>query len=128
MKVSVFGVVTNVQMLIHTWFNGACVGVDIAGNKYYKAKPRKNTRRERRWVIYNGNPEASQVPPEWHGWLHHQTDVLPQNGNKHRREWQKPHQPNLTGTKAAYLPPGHALKGSRRDPATGDYQPWQPPE
>jgi NADH:ubiquinone oxidoreductase subunit len=127
-KLSVFGVLTNVQMLIHTLFHGTHVGTDFAGNKYYKAKGRTGTRRERRWVIYTGKAEASLVPPEWHGWLHHQTDTLPQENGRHRKSWQKPHQPNLTGTKEAYLPPGHALRGGRRDAATGDYKPWQPPE
>lgn len=29
-----------------------------------------------RWVEYaeKGRYNASQVPPEWHGWLHHMTD------------------------------------------------------
>ena len=43
-----------------------------------------------------------------------------------RRPWQKEHQPNPTGTPAAYLPPGHTLKGGRRAAATGDYEPWTP--
>ena len=34
--------------------------------------------------------------------------------------------PNLTGTKAAYRPPGHILKGGQRDKATGDYEAWTP--
>ena len=35
-------------------------------------------------------------------------------------------EPNHTGTNAAYLPPGHDLRGGKRDRATGDYEAWQP--
>ena len=113
-----------------TLFSGARkVGVDGFGNKYYRAKPRPGYKRERRWVIYKGTPEASKVPPEWHGWLHHQTDELPSEmETSFRRSWQKPHQPNLTGTNMAYRPPGHILKGGKRDSATGDYEAWTPNE
>lgn len=103
------------------------VGIDSFGNKYYTAKPRKGYKRERRWVIYKGQPEASMVPPEWHGWLHHQTDVLPDsNAPSFRRPWQRQHQPNLTGTNQAYRPPGHILSKGQRDKATGDYEAWIP--
>jgi NADH:ubiquinone oxidoreductase subunit len=79
-------------------------------------------------VIYKNEIEASLVPPEWHGWLHHQTDVVPPRDSRHRKDWQKPHQSNVTGTDVAYLPPGHTLKGGKRDAATGDYTAWQPPQ
>jgi NADH:ubiquinone oxidoreductase subunit len=77
-------------------------------------------------VIYNGEVEASRVPPEWHIWLHHTTDATPPEGGPARQPWQKDHLPNLTGTDLAYRPPGHTLKGGRRDAATGDYEPWTP--
>lgn len=132
-KLRLFGALTNVQILIHTLFGGKYVGTDSVGNRYYRGKPRANDRfagkpRERRWVIYKDAPEASSVPPEWHGWLHHQTDVVPQAHNPLRQTWQKPPQENLTGSDQAYLPPGHVLRGGHRAPATGDYQPWQPTE
>lgn len=106
---------------------GKVIGEDQFGNKYYEAPPRKGYKRNRRWVMYNGAPEASMVPPEWHGWLHHQTDVVP-NEESYRREWQAPHKPNMTGTTEAYRPPGHILEGGKRDKATGDYEAWTPPE
>ncbi|HCQ71125.1 MAG: NADH:ubiquinone oxidoreductase subunit NDUFA12 [Alphaproteobacteria bacterium] len=103
------------------------VGTDGYGNKYYRGKPRKGYYRERRWVMYKDSPEASLVPPEWHGWLHHQTDIIPaEDEEAYRREWQKPHTPNMTGTNQAYRPPGHILSGGQRDSATGDYEPWSP--
>ena len=106
-----------------------CVGRDGFGNRYYRARPRKGGQRQRRWVMYKDRPEASTVPPEWHGWLHHQTDEIPVPGGPgFRRPWQKPHQPNMTGTNRAYRPPGHILEGGQRAKATGDYQAWRPPE
>ena len=108
---------------------GEEVGRDVFGNVYYRAKPRPGYKRERRWVIYKDQPEASNVPPEWHGWLHHQTDEAPSNDqDSFRRPWQKPHQPNMTGTNQAYRPPGHVLEGGQRDRADGDYKAWKPPE
>jgi NADH:ubiquinone oxidoreductase subunit len=102
-------------------------GTDSSGNVYYRAKPRKGYKYERRWVIYKGEPEASAVPPEWHGWLHHQTDTVPDgNAPSFRRPWQKPHEANMTGTTNAYRPPGHILQGGKRDKASGDYEAWTP--
>ena len=43
-----------------------------------------------------------------------------------RYPWEKPHQPNMTGTRYAYVPPGSILRGGHRPPATGDYEPWTP--
>ena len=42
------------------------------------------------------------------------------------RPWQKPHQPNPTGTPEAYRPKGHEYLGGKRARATGDYRPWTP--
>ena len=108
---------------------GRRVGRDSLGNTYYEAPARKGYKRPRRWVMYKGAPEASSVPPEWHGWLHYQTNDIPQeNGENYRRSWQKPHQPNMTGTNQAYRPEGHILSGGQRKKATGDYEAWTPPQ
>lgn len=108
-----------------TWLHGERVGTDVFGNRYYRAKPRAGYRRERRWVIYQGADEASQVPPTWHGWLHHIADERP-DGEPQQWPWQKAHVANLTGTAAAYRPPGSVLQGGKRAAATGDYEPWIP--
>lgn len=125
-----FGAHSPAYTAVFTLFSrGERVGVDPFGNKYYQAAPRKGYKRPRRWVVYKGVPEATNVPPEWHGWLHHQTDTVPKaDGLSFRRPWQKPHQPNMTGTTGAYRPPGHILEGGVRDRATGDYEPWTPPD
>ena len=127
---SFLGVLSPVHINFVTLFSGAKhIGTDNAGNKYYRAKPRQGYKRERRWVIYNGAPEATKVPPEWHGWLHYQSDNIPSNDSEsYRRAWQKPHKPNMTGTNQAYRPPGHILAGGKREKATGDYEAWTPPE
>ncbi len=105
----------------HTWRNGQLVGEDESGNRYYRDKTGK-----RRWVIYNGDAEASRIPPGWHGWMHHRTDTPPSEESYEQRDWEKPHQPNLTGTPAAYRPPGSILTPERRPEVTGDYEPWTP--
>ncbi|HUK10848.1 MAG TPA: NADH:ubiquinone oxidoreductase subunit NDUFA12 [Stellaceae bacterium] len=123
---------TTIGTLLFTWWKGERVGTDEFGNRYYREKPGRQLRpgggwnsRERRWVLYKGEPEASKVPPEWHAWLHHTVNELP-DPKRRKYPWEKPHLPNLTGTARAYRPPGSLLKGGHRAPATGDYEPWQP--
>ena len=122
------GVLSPAHMFITKILNCARhVGTDPYGNHYYTARAIKGYTRERRFVIYKGAPEATKIPPEWHGWMHHQTNIIPSSDDdSFRRSWQKPHQPNMTGTTLAYRPPGHVLKGGLRDAATGDYEPWRP--
>lgn len=110
---------------LFTMVYGELVGKDEFGNKYYVDRRTKGQKRERRWVIYNGPAEASRVPAEWHAWLHRTIVAAPVSPSV-RKTWQKPHQPNPTGTAQAYLPEGHVLKGGQRAKATGDYEPWVP--
>ena len=125
---SLFSALSPVHIRFVTLFSGAKrMGSDSLGNVYYEASPRKGYKRPRRWVIYGGETDASTVPPEWHGWLHYQNDEAPSDIS-YRRPWQKPYVPNQTGTSNAYRPPGHILEGGKRDAATGDYQPWTPPQ
>jgi len=77
-------------------------------------------------VIYNGANDASRVPPEWFGWLHHQIDDIPDRALPPPRQWQKPPVPNLTGTAYAYRPSGALEKGGDRASSTGDYEAWSP--
>ncbi len=115
-----------------TWWNGQTlgtqlftarrgvkVGADAQGNGFYQTRDGK-----RRWIIYNGESEASRVSPEWHGWLHFTSDTPPTEARVIPKPWQKPHQENLTGTDAAYAPPGsirHGAPALRRD-----YEAWKP--
>lgn len=105
---------------------GERVGVDAAGNRYYRDRRHLLHGKERRWVVYCGEPEASSVPPEWHGWLHHGMEAPLPPDSPYHQPWVKPHQPNRTGTAAAWFPPGHPLAGRQRRRATGDYEAWTP--
>ena len=111
---------------LYTYFHGKPVGQDPFGNRYFKEKNPPKHRREKRWVMYNGLAEPSKVPPEWHGWLHYTLDApLAQRTTPHYA-WEKEHQPNLTGTAGAYVPPGHLLRGAHREGTTADYEAWRP--
>jgi NADH:ubiquinone oxidoreductase subunit len=118
---------------LYTWLKGQAVGTDQFGNRYYRERgPRVLKRgggiesRVRRWVLYNGEVEASRVPPEWHAWLHHTVDEPPRPGEAKKYPWEREHLPNLTGTDLAYRPPGSVLRGGHRAAASGDYEPWTP--
>jgi len=109
----------------YTWRKGELVGSDEAGNTYYRAPSAvPDSIAERRWVIFNGYSEASAIPPGWHGWMHHRTDTPP--GKSTSYEWEKPHQPNFTGTAAAYRPPGSIVGANRPEPPAPDYDAWKP--
>ena len=103
---------------LFTWLHGTYVGSDSAGNRYYRGRPIGARKRERRWVIYAGQPEASKVPAEWHGWLHGTQIEPPTEVKPVHYPWMKPHLPNLTGTASRLSAAGpHAF---RRAPRRGD--------
>ncbi|CAA9532369.1 MAG: NADH:ubiquinone oxidoreductase 17.2 kD subunit [uncultured Sphingosinicella sp.] len=119
---------------IFTWWNGATigtalhtrrhgnkVGTDSYGNVYYQAK-----KGDRRWVIYNGPNDASRIPPDWYGWIHHQIEGLPDEALPPVRKFHKPPNPNRTGTAEAYRPSGALERGGQRAAASGDYEAWTP--
>jgi NADH:ubiquinone oxidoreductase subunit len=104
---------------IFTARHGQKVGEDDQGNVFYQSKDGT-----RRWVIYNGEAEASRVSPDWHGWLHHTYKEPPTERPLPHRSWEKPHQENLTGTMLAYAPPGSIR---RTEPVERkDYEAWTP--
>jgi len=111
------GQTLNTQLF--TWRKGVKVGEDDAGNVFYQT--RDNTRR---WVIFNGEAEASRVSPDWHGWLHHTWDEPPNSVPLAHKVWEKPHQPNLTGTIMAYAPAGSLRKTMPQ--SRSDYEAWVP--
>lgn len=102
-----------------TWRRGSRVGEDSQGNVFYR-----NADDSRRWVIFAGESEASRVDADWHGWLHHTWDEPPTDRPMARKEWQKPHQENLTGTAMAYAPAGSIRQAKPAD--RGDYEAWSP--
>lgn len=103
----------------YTWRKGVKVGEDAQGNTFYRSRDGK-----RRWVIFNGEMEASRVDADWHGWLHGTWDEPPTEKPLAHKPWEKPHHENLTGTPAAYAPAGSLRQAhpvERRD-----YEAWQP--
>lgn len=103
----------------YTWRRGTKVGEDYQGNAYFTSRDGK-----RRWVMFSGEVEASRVSPDWHGWLHHTYDDLPTDKPLVHKAWEKPHQPNLTGSAMAYAPAGSLRRAEPAD--RRDYEAWQP--
>ena len=83
---------------IKTIFFGRLVGKDSLGNKYYENKNGK------RWVIYNSETEATQIPDDWYSWMHYTKNKIEYLHNLKRYEWQKQHLSNQTGTDQSYHP------------------------
>ena len=104
---------------IFTARRGVRVGEDTQGNVYYQTSDAK-----RRWVIYNGEMQASRVSPDWHGWLHFTWDQPPTRAPLAHKVWEVPHVENLTGSAAAYAPPGSMRAAA--PVARADYEAWAP--
>ena len=111
---------------IFTWWNqdtfetriktilfGKLVGKDSFGNKYYENKKGK------RWVIYQGEVDASKIPVEWFSWIHFTPNKIEKKHKLEKYEWQKPHQENLTGTESAYFP------NKNKDATKKKYKSWK---
>ena len=63
--------------LIYTWFFGNLVFKDEIGNKYYCDTKDFNNINSKRWVIFFGEIEASNIPAQWHAWLHKSIESRP---------------------------------------------------
>ncbi|KUP92323.1 NADH:ubiquinone oxidoreductase subunit NDUFA12 [Tritonibacter horizontis] len=116
-----------------TWWNGATlgtmlytrrkgvkVGEDSQGNLFYHTADDS-----RRWVIFNGEAEASRVDADWHGWLHRTFNEVPSINPLPHKVWEKPHQENLTGTMMAYAPAG-SIRAGGEPKNRSDYEAWSP--
>jgi len=102
------------------------VGKDEQGNRYYAEKsPSGPEGNKRRWVVYHGIAEASRVPADWHGWLHHTFDEPPTVAPLKRRSFERDHLPNMTGTPLAYHPQGSLSRAGGPAPLR-DYEAWSP--
>lgn len=99
------------------------IGQDLFGNDYYQTKYKTPSGKHKRLVLYKGLTEASKIPALWNAWLHYTIDEAPLN-EVHYNNWEKPHIPNLTGTKYAYTPLEIDNKLGKK--ASGDYQAWTP--
>mmetsp|Transcript_26854 Transcript_26854/g.54546 ORF Transcript_26854/g.54546 Transcript_26854/m.54546 type:complete len:195 (-) Transcript_26854:145-729(-) len=118
---------------------GRLVGTDRFGNRYYENKLEQFNRD--RWVVYNTKDQhmdydPSTVPPEWHGWLHHMTDKLPEQlGDAPIYQEKSSYDTNLkTARDTEYANPGHLYRGKARGDGfstkTGSVRPvweeWDP--
>lgn len=110
--------------MIFTWWNGPGIGTrlftarhgeevgrDAAGNIYYRSG---QGAAERRWVIYNGEPEATRIPPEWHLWIHKTVATPPSQQPLVTRRWERDWTPNATGTALAHRPTPASMAGGYR--------------
>ena len=85
---------------------GTLVGTDEYGNKYwenYSYMYGRNRMVEYPYVdrlTYDG----SQIPAEWHRWMHYMTDDPPTKVPPPDRKFYKPHEKNFSGTKKEYVP------------------------
>uniref|UniRef100_A0A0N4ZWG0 NADH dehydrogenase [ubiquinone] 1 alpha subcomplex subunit 12 n=1 Tax=Parastrongyloides trichosuri TaxID=131310 RepID=A0A0N4ZWG0_PARTI len=86
---------------------GVLVGEDKFGNKYYEDNtffmPRNRyvVFPDRVWLDY----DASQIPPEWHRWLHHIGNETPEKEPLQRQKWVLDHAENLSIIeKEKYIP------------------------
>lgn len=104
--------------LMYTARKGTKVGEDEQGNAFYTGADGK------RWVIFNGEAEASRVSPDWHGWLHYTFDDLPSEKPLPHKPWEKSHIENLTGTALAYAPQGSIRQTHPAE--RQDYEAWSP--
>tara|TARA_B100000073_G_scaffold293915_1_gene257740 strand:+ start:780 stop:1142 length:363 start_codon:yes stop_codon:yes gene_type:complete len=84
---------------LNTFFFGKLVGEDQFGNKYYENKKRK-----KRWVIYNGEIDATKIPVNWYSWMHFMNNKIEEVHDLKKYDWQKNHLSNQTGTEKAYNP------------------------
>lgn len=102
------------EYIRRVWFlrefrDGELVGIDTYGNQYYELSindPNLPFYRKRYVELANGSDDSSQVPAEWHGWLHYTNDDSP---SQHPKAYPQPtwgalHRPNLTGSTERYVP------------------------
>ena len=82
------------------------IGTDQFGHRYYEERRARPGKPPRRYVRYSGIAEASKVPADWHGWLHHTETFPPPEGGYDKHEWQQEHQP-------------------KQEPSTGEHPPRQ---
>lgn len=85
---------------------GTLIGTDKYGNKYFENNTYFMGRN--RFVVYpyvdRYTFDASQIPAEWHRWMHYMTDDPPTKVLPAERKFIQAHETNKTGTKLEYVP------------------------
>ena len=100
---------------VYTIVFGKFVGKDEFGNKYYINS------KDKRWVIYNGEINASKITSDWYSWMHRISNKIPDENQK-KFSWQKSHKDNKTGTKDSFKP----NKISKNNKKFKKYESWKP--
>lgn len=85
---------------------GRYVGSDCHGNKYFESDYYFIGRN--RWVEYSPSVgldyDGSQIPPEWHGWMHNRTNDTPITKPPVEHKWKMAWKENMSGSKEGYYP------------------------
>lgn len=86
--------------------DGKKVGEDKYGNKYFTNKRYFWTRE--RWLEYDPihgvDYDATMIPAEWYGWMHHKTDYLPdEDPLRPCYKWVMDMEPNPSGSPRQYM-------------------------
>ena len=89
---------------LYTWMYGKLVGTDEVGNKYYTNSENHKDLNAKRWVIFNGEIEASKIPDQWYSWMHYISNKIENSHDLKKYDWQKEHLPNQTGSENSYHP------------------------
>ncbi|KAJ3491423.1 hypothetical protein NLI96_g709 [Meripilus lineatus] len=87
--------------------SGRLVGTDQFGNRYYEnMNAEEEVPGRQRWVDYAQHDyNATQVPPEWHSWIHHIRSTPPTEDSMVQNlspTWKGPWVETLTGTRGAF--------------------------
>ena len=64
---------------LYTLLFGKFVGSDELGNKYNCNSKDFKSMQAKRWVIFKGETDPTNVPPHWHAWLHKTINKPPLN-------------------------------------------------
>lgn len=102
------------------------VGQDKFKNRFFEDK--METYGRDRWVEYvdDRNPDSLKITPEWHAWLHHNTDAPPSEKPLPKPAYQAEGSGNPTGTRDAYVPPHHRLSKRFDGSAVEKFESWRP--
>mmetsp|Transcript_1238 Transcript_1238/g.2173 ORF Transcript_1238/g.2173 Transcript_1238/m.2173 type:complete len:155 (+) Transcript_1238:54-518(+) len=81
----------------HLRLGGQLKGTDKFGNQYFEDKTAAMVRD--RWILYKDpkNYDATQIPPEWHQWLHNVSDALPPTLEKDKPFFSGEYEAHKTG-------------------------------
>ena len=100
---------------------------DEIGNLYYSNNVNYNDLNAKRWVIFNGEIEASKIPPHWHAWLHKSIDIPPLNYSNINIHGKKIMKKMLTGTdKTLIIQILILYQKTINLMHTSDYETWNP--